>query len=124
MVRGNTSISRAAPTAKNQAFFREVNERIRQLHVDPHLEMMDWLCECASESCTERIQMTGEEYEALRADGNHFAVAPSKEHVVPEVERVRGRHDRYWIVEMIGGAGEMAERLDPRTRVLSQTSEE
>jgi hypothetical protein len=34
--------------------------------------------------------------------------------VLPDVERVVERHDTYWVVEKIGRAGEVSERLDER----------
>jgi hypothetical protein len=60
-----------------------------------------WICECADESCTERVAMTGEEYAAVR-DSGRFAVAPSGEHVIPAVERIVEMHPRYWVVEKLG----------------------
>jgi hypothetical protein len=102
--------------ARNQARYREHNERIEphnRVHswVDP--PMPDWVCECGF-SCTEPVQMTIAEYEAIRAEPTQFFVQPSPEHVVEEIEDVVARHDRYWIVEKRGHAGEVSEELDPR----------
>jgi hypothetical protein len=101
---------------KNEALFREVNERvneINQAHEIPAV-LMDWMCECADEACTDRLTMTAEEYERLRQDPTHFAVLGSQEHFVVDVERVVERHARYWIVEKVGAAADVAEDLDPR----------
>jgi hypothetical protein len=49
-----------------------------------------------------------EEYEALRSDATHFAVAPNPSHVFLEVENVVGQTGRYWIVEKTGIAGAVA----------------
>ena len=46
--------------------------------------------------------MTPEEYEELRSNATHFAVAPAEMHVVPEVERVVEERERYWVVEKQG----------------------
>ena len=74
----------------------------------------DWVCECAESGCVERIQLTTEEYEFVRADPKRFAVAASDEHVFEEIEDVVERKDRFWVVEKDGPAGELAARVDPR----------
>jgi hypothetical protein len=103
--------------ARNQARFREYNERIEPhnaVHhwVDP--PYADWVCECARDECLERVYLTTEEYEAVRANPAHFFVAPSHDHVLPDVERVVARHERYWMVEKQREAADVAERLDER----------
>jgi hypothetical protein len=54
------------------------------------------------------------EYEDLRSEPTRFAVAPSGEHVVFEVERIVDRREDYWVVEKLGEAAEVAEQTDPR----------
>jgi hypothetical protein len=101
---------------ENEALFREVNERVNAL-LRPHAfwgTVSDWICECPDETCTERITMTPEEYEELRSNPTHFAVAPDMKHVRPEVESVLERHERYWMVEKKGDAAEVAEDRDIR----------
>jgi hypothetical protein len=103
--------------AKNQSLFRDVNERVKDVNdvfsvVTP---VGDWVCECADTACSERILLTLEQYEAIRASGTHFAVAP--EHVYPEIELVVERTDGYWVVEKEGHAAELAEKFDPRAGV-------
>jgi hypothetical protein len=78
--------------------------------------LSDWICECADETCTERIELTPQQYEKVRESPTHFIVAPSKEHVVPEVARVVEKHERYWVVEKVGEAAAVAEQLDPNSR--------
>jgi hypothetical protein len=109
---------RGARAAKNQALFREVNERVMGLKEGSLLSLpiADWICECADETCSERISLTPEQYEQVRAAGDRFAVAPGYDHVVPDVESVVERHDAYWVVEKFGFAGELAEGLNPRAR--------
>ena len=102
--------------ARNQSRYREYNERIEphnRVHnwVDP--PMPDWACECSFD-CSEPIRLTIPEYEAVRAEPTHFVVAPSQEHVLEPIENVVARHDRYWIVEKRGHAGDVSEELDPR----------
>ena len=116
-----TSDGRASRAAKNQSLFRDVNERVRELSegLGPSLPLDQWLCECADESCAERIELTTEEYENVREHAAQFAVAPG--HVFPEVERVVARYERHWIVEKVGEAGTVAQGLDPRSTVGPQT---
>jgi hypothetical protein len=103
--------------ARNQSRYREHNERIEshnRVHrwVDP--PMPDWVCECAF-NCSQPVQMTIQEYEAVRAEPTHFLIAPSPEHVVEAIEHIVARHNRYWIVEKEDRAAEVSEALDPRS---------
>jgi hypothetical protein len=102
--------------ARSQSLFRDVNERVREINeaFGGDLPLGEWICECANDSCSERIELTGQEYEAVRADGKRFAVAPSEAHVFPQIEDVVERTDRYWVVAKRGRAGELAESIDPR----------
>jgi hypothetical protein len=102
--------------ARNQSRYREYNEQIEphnRVHhwVDP--PMPDWVCECAFD-CSEPVRLTIAEYEAVRAEPTQFFVAPGTKHVLERIEDVVARHDRYWIVEKKGRAGDVSEALDPR----------
>jgi hypothetical protein len=107
--------------AHNQALFREVNERIEQVTNDRFRDVSyaEWLCECADETCSERLSMTLAEYEALRRHPNRFAVVPDQEHVFPEVETIVEETDRYWVVAKTGAAEPVAIALDPRGQGFS-----
>jgi hypothetical protein len=104
--------------AKNQSLFRDVNERVSEINKEHGLwvTLSDWICECADETCTERIELTPQQYENVRESGTYFAITPSTEHVVPDVEQVVEQHARYWVVEKVGEAASVAEDLDPRPR--------
>lgn len=119
---GSTSdISERA--ARNEDRFRKINEEIEPTnaaHAWFEPSMPAWVCECANENCTEAVNLTVAEYEAVRADATRFLVAPSIEHVVRGVERVAERHERYWVVEKAGKAGELTEVLDERTDAESE----
>lgn len=107
---------REVRAAKNQSLFREINERVGELNKSFSLvsTISEWICECAMDTCIERIVMSVEDYEAIRQTGGRFFVAPSDEHVWSDVEEVTTRTDRYWIVEKFGHAGELAKQADPR----------
>jgi hypothetical protein len=103
--------------ARNQSLFREINERIAPSNaahhwVDP--PFADWVCECALNDCSVPVRLTVAEYEDVRSDPARFLVAPSDEHVIPDVEVLVKRHERYWVVEKVGVAGDVSEDLDPR----------
>ena len=99
--------------AKNESFFRQVNERIKE--VADGLEgarTYEFLCECSDPGCTERIELTREEYESVRAKPARFVLA--RGHTVKEVEHVVEREDEHVVVEKRGVAGQVAAKLDPR----------
>jgi hypothetical protein len=101
---------RAAKGARNQALWRHVNERIEAVMDDA--QHPEFICECASLDCTETLQLTIAEYEAVRESPRRFPVAPG--HLYLEFERVVEQNDRYVIVEKFGKAGDLAEEFDAR----------
>lgn len=105
--------------AKNEALFREVNERIQE--VDEHLQgpgmdqfsLWEFICECADESCFARIELLPEEYESVRDDSTHFVIVPG--HELSGIEQVISRKDRFAIVEKAAGEpARIAVETDPR----------
>ena len=99
--------------AKNEVLFRTLNENIVALAgtlggKTPY----EFICECATSGCFERILLTLHEYEAVCMDGTHFLVKSGHEDV--EVERVVAAHDTYVVVEKDGVAGLVALEDDPR----------
>jgi hypothetical protein len=87
---------------RNEALFREVNERIEDVSEDvSRANFIEFLCECGEELCVERIELTREEYEQIRS--------------VSDFERVIDRRDRYVVIDKVGQAEQVAERTDPRT---------
>jgi len=103
---------------KNQSLFRDVNERVNDVNKEHGLwvTLSDWVCECADDTCTERIELTPQQYEWVREQPTRFIVAPSKEHVVFDVERVVEQRERYWVVSTVGEAAAVAVQLDPRSQ--------
>ena len=100
----------------NEAIFREINERLEglvdRLEFDKD-EPIDFICECRRTTCTERISMSRAEYEAVRSDDTHFAVA--RGHAEPDIERVISTHPGYEVVAKAGPAAEIARDLSRRT---------
>ena len=100
--------------AKNEAFFRSVNERIREIvgeqGADGHV--YEFICECADTTCLERVHLTIAEYEAVRASGTRFVVAAG--HEIDAIETVVAESHASIVVEKVGVAAEVADALDPR----------
>jgi len=67
---------RTERVGKNEAVFREVNERINEVTRE---KTDEYLCECGYANCTETVQMTVADYEDLRADPTRFALLPGHE---------------------------------------------
>jgi hypothetical protein len=106
---------RAERIGRNEALFRQVNERVRDVSeafVSVGPSPVDFVCECGNEQCTEPIALTVAEYERVRSAPARFVVVPS--HVTPEVETVVERFDSYTVVEKTGAERHIAERTDPR----------
>jgi hypothetical protein len=101
--------------AKNEALFRQVNERIEEINEKLDSDgLSDFLCECGDDDCTTPISLTLAEYEAVRSVPTHFAIAPG--HEVIDVEEVISTGDRYSVVEKYAGEAErIAAESDPRS---------
>ncbi len=75
--------------ARNEAVFREVNERIHEVSAHWATEdAVSFVCECRRVDCVDALTLTLDEYKAIRAEPTWFLVAP--DHVDPD----RGRHVR------------------------------
>jgi hypothetical protein len=99
---------------RNEALFREVNERIEDVNAEvSRSDLIEFLCECGEETCLDPVELTREEYEGVRSVSDHFAMRPGHEH--PDFERVIDRRDRYVVIEKVGQAEDVADRTDPRT---------
>ena len=79
---------------RNEALFREVNERIDDVSqsVAPDYEAMEFLCECDRADCRENMSVTPAKYEAVRAVPTHLIVLPN--HQDPRIEHIAVANDR------------------------------
>jgi hypothetical protein len=86
---------------RNNEVFRQANEGIRQAveRYDHRLELIPFLCECPVEDCVEVISLTQEDYEAVRADPNHYVTAVGHEGAEAPIGHVVSRNDGYVVVE-------------------------
>jgi hypothetical protein len=102
----------ALKLARNQALWREINERVKAIAETSGA--VEFLCECADLECTKSLKMSLAEYEHIRSYSVRFPVAHG--HVFPEVEDVVEEHGDYDVVEKRDKAAEIVAKLDPRSR--------
>src|SRR5918992_1519476 len=101
--------------ARNDAVFRDVNERITDLNetLAAFTDKMQIVCECGDDECIDQISLSPGEYEALRADPTYFAVVSGHDDV--EVEDVVESRQGYDVVRKREGIpARIAEETDPR----------
>lgn len=97
--------------ARNEALFREVNERIEDVAQDA--ETLILMCECGDLECREVVELQPAEYEAVRARGELFFLIAGHEDLA--VDRVIERTAGFLVVEKRGEGGNVARGLDPRS---------
>lgn len=107
-------VERERRIGRNEALFREVNERIERVSGvhQTGTDTITILCECGDPECTDHIEVTAAEYERIRSQSTLFFVRPG--HAKLDVEKVVEHHDAYDVVRKDGPAGDEARRLDPR----------
>jgi hypothetical protein len=107
------SEAREERLAHNEVVFRTLNEAIEGMASNlGGDEPYEFICECATSGCFERLTLTLEEYERVRSDGSHFLVAAGHEDI--EVELVVETHPGYVVVQKDGIAGLVSVAEDPR----------
>ena len=102
--------------AKNEALFRDVNERIEAVSqsIPSDDETMEFLCECDRADCRDSLSASRAEYESVRAVPTRFLVLPG--HSDSQIEHVDFSNERFLVVEKEGTAAARAEETDPRDR--------
>ena len=70
------------------------------------------MCECSDPECLEHIEVTGEEYEEIRAESTHFALTAGHEN--DSIEKTVWETERFVVVEKVV-AEDLLERTDPRS---------
>jgi hypothetical protein len=87
---------------ENEHAFRRLNAHIhrrRERFLAGDSNAARYVCECSSATCLERLQLTDDEYAAVRSNADHFLIAPGHEESYElVVERLAG----FWVVEKSG----------------------
>ncbi len=100
--------------ARNEALFRAVNERVKDVRAPDEGEPTVFICECGDENCTAEISLSLSEYERVRSDALQFVVAHG--HANPLIEDVVERTDRYEVGRKHPEEARIANETDPRSR--------
>ena len=102
--------------ARNQALFREVNERIEHLAEGADVDgNLGFICECGNPDCAEHIELTHAEYAYVRADASRFALAVG--HANLATESIAEQNERFLVVETLASATPLlAPKSNPRSR--------
>lgn len=106
---------RAARMGKNEALFRQVNERIEQLNESfaTVTDTFEVVCECGDSGCVTQISIATDAYEQARTDATLFIVAPGHEN--SEIEDIVDTQSAYHLVRKHAGLPtRIAEETDPR----------
>ncbi|HEX9375838.1 MAG TPA: hypothetical protein VGB19_06340 [Actinomycetota bacterium] len=101
--------------AINQTRFRAVNESIETTTdaLGAHGTWDVYVCECGDGECHAPIRLTRDEYEAVRRESTHFAIAIDHEN--PEIDRLVSEHARYAVVQKtLAAAVRVARETDLR----------
>ena len=96
--------------SRNQAIFREVNERLVEI-ANPSSELTEYICECSEVDCLEKIELGEDAYEAIRSTPNVFVIVPGHERL--EVEHVVEENEDYLLVEKIMRTDQSIDRPRP-----------
>jgi hypothetical protein len=100
--------------ARNEVAYRDVNEAIRSgLHDRASDGPRAFMCECGLLECNDLVELTVDEYEAVRAQPRRFFMAGG--HELPDVEHVVERHERYIVAEKQAEGALIADETDPRS---------
>ena len=99
--------------ASNEALFRHANEKMagwEERHEGDVTEL--YFCECVDEGCREKVELSCEEYEAVRSSSRTFLVLPG--HEDPSVESVVDQHQGWLVVRKPVQVAEVVDTSDPR----------
>ena len=111
--------NRSTRRATNEVVFRLVNEEIEALNIEVQgstaAGSMDIVCECEDLACAERLDVTIDAYEDVRASPLLFFVTPGHER--KDIERVVKTTESYYVVSKNprSASGKAAVATDPRS---------
>jgi hypothetical protein len=99
--------------ARNEAIFRDANEGVRRAAAEYGVETrhLPFICECADPRCTHVALLDIAEYERIRSNPRWFMNVPGHEVAAQGYAQVVEQYADYFIVEKIGAAGEIVEKL-------------
>ena len=100
--------------ADNEATFRVANEGLEEKAAELGFGVArtPYLCECEDPACTKVIELTREEYEAVRAHPKRFAMVGGHQE---DDDRVIDEQDCFTIIEKTGEEGDLVAERNPRS---------
>ena len=115
--------------AENEVVFRQLNEQIHhgydetnklaqednqpEFAIEPGDGPMHFFCECADETCGERVIINVQDYEQIHKKRNYFIVLPG--HEIASIEDVVEKKPGYYIVAKHAQPPSSAGKLNPTT---------
>jgi hypothetical protein len=103
--------------AKNEAIFRENNERIkRRAEVvlpeenKPNFEI-GFVCECSDETCHQTVRLTLEQFDRWSKNRKHFILRP--DHHQSDIERIVGTEAGFVVAEKFQPPPPASGELEP-----------
>jgi hypothetical protein len=101
----------------NETRSREINEWIDESdglkRSSDGAAAVSYICECSDDACISTIDLTRTEYEEVRADGTHFAIATN--HESPDLDLVVSERVGFAIIAKLPGLpARLANASDPR----------
>jgi hypothetical protein len=95
---------------RNEAIFRQVNERIVEVGDELDASRLAIVCECADAACAASIEISLSDYRRAREESAVFIVIP--EHLLAGLEEAMFADERSVFVRKRGQAAEAAEQAD------------
>jgi hypothetical protein len=101
--RGPPDGGRHAPReAAQQCASRTANEAVERLNTSRGTAARSPLgCECGDSGCRVTLELTHDEYEAVRAYGSHFLI--ERDHENPESSWVVSENARFTVIDVVAG---------------------
>jgi hypothetical protein len=97
----------------NETRSREINEWIDESNEAADGNANPFVCECSDSACASTIVLTHVEYEEVRSEGTHFAIATN--HEAPDLDALVSQHIGFAIVRKLPGMpARLAIESDPR----------
>ncbi len=89
--------TRAERLVENEEAFRAANDRLSEALGSTNSTPIPFLCECADDTCLERVELDMDAYREIRSDSSHFFRLPG--HLDAPGERLVEHRAGYDVVE-------------------------
>jgi hypothetical protein len=102
---------------RNEALFREVNERIEELNATFQVttDEFEIVCECGDGACDERVTVSTSEYERIRSDPTLFMLVPGHEDATAEAVVEEDQGNYVVVRKHPGGPADLAAETAPNS---------